>query len=614
MQLKSLLRASGTGLLLAAVAAFGALGCREDRETMMPIVGDTIFPFAVDVQLARGMPTASFSLERFVLAAFDPDRDPDAFARATGVLGFGHSGTRYLIDDAGRNSSQDSRLPSLGGLGTEAVDIANACRFGDGDFWGGSNGWDFYCFLQGLRPSQDYTVMLVRYALTVNGDLDTEEMLLTGAVTAPDALAPLGGTPGGYATELCDFNPARPTYTIGVTGDQNPLVMGYVTSDASGAATFDCLIGTGGFWKAGGGGLVLPDSAPFAPNTISTFDVPRYNYVVIVEGTGTGIDPVPTGDHVLRFQVGVDIDGSGNPINNGLAPLPAQAATDEELLFAPGGAGKPDSLVMTFNSLPELSSTYQVWLHNAETGEFFSPTGTFTATNAEGETMATATDVQTFNTQDDWINTFDTANPEVGDYTHAFLSVESAAASTPSAAQLLWGQYIDMAGAPTDPFEWSFIITGDMEFGTYAAGGVADPFAYSGVGRGGFYGSEARVNFINVPRPPVGYYYEAWLVPASGEPVNIGPLTGPYPEYAALTDLDVAADPPEFVVNDVILQSTTRAIATSANNLLDADGNARWYDFDEYRLTLTLKAAAPGMPLATALGGVVPDLVKARAP
>jgi len=560
------------------------------------------------------MPAGSFSLERFVLAAFDPDRDPDAFARATGELGFGHSGTRYRIDDAGHNSTQDSRLPSLGGLGTEAVNTGNECRFGDGDFWSGTDGWDFYCFLQDLRPSQDYTVMLARYALTVNGDLDTEEMLLTGAITSPDELTALGGTPGGYPTELCDFSQARPTYTIGVTGDQNPLVMGYVTSSAGGNATFDCLIGTGGFWKAGGGGLVDPDSAPFAPNTISTFDVPRYNYVVIVEGTGTVGVPVPTGDHVLRFQVGVDIDASGNPINNGLAPLPTQAATDEELLFAPGGAGKPDSLVMTFNNLPELSNTYQVWVYNAETGEFFSPTGTFTATNADGDTMATATDVQTFNTQDDWINTFDTANPEVGDYTHAFLSVESGAASTPSAAQLLWAQYTDMAGAPTDPFEWSFIITADMEFGTYAAGGVASPFAYGGIGRGGFYGSEARVNFVNVPRPPVGYYYEAWLVPAAGEPFNIGPLTGPYPEYLDLTDLDVAVDPPEFILQDIILQSTSRVIATSANNLLDADLNPMWYDFNEYRLTLTLKAAAPGMPLATALGGVVPDLVKARRP
>lgn len=609
MQLKSLLRASGTGLLLAAVAAFGALGCREDRETMMPIVGDTIFPFGVDLQLARGMPAGSQAIMDFQVAAADTTI-PNAFERATGEF-FYYSPNSYVIDPAGKNMTADPRLPALGGLGTESVDPAAACYVGAPDFWGGTGGWDFWCFLAGLKPATDYTMMLVRHSTTINGGLDIAELGITGAVATPDALSPLGGSPGGYPTELCDFDPSRPTFTTGVTGTQNPLVLGYVTSDDQGLATFDCLVGSGGFWKAGAGVLTVPDSAPFGPNDFTAFGLPRYNYVVIVEGTGTVADPVPTGDRVLRFQVAVDLDASGNPINNGLAPF---SLTKEEVLAAGCCAGKVGELTVAFTNLPEVASTYQVWLHNAETGEFFSPTGTFTATNADGETMATATDVQSFNTQDDWINTFNTTNPESGDYTHAFLSVESAPASAPSATQLLWAQYTDMAGAPTDPFAWSFIMTAGMEFGTYAAGGVASPFAYGGVGRGGFYGSEARVNFVNVPRPPVGYYYEAWLVPAAGEPVNIGPLTGPYPEYAALTDLDVAVDPPEFVVNDIILQSTTRAIATTANNLLDAYGNPMWYDFSEYRLTLTLKDAAPGMPLATALGGLVPDLVKAKKP
>lgn len=623
----------GTALLLA--------GCPQDASEITAFASDPSWNFPVAGSYVE--PVGSYGIESFVLADFDPDLTSDAFGRASGdFLGFNFSPARYLLDPAARNSTDDPRVPALGGLGTEAVG-GNQCRFGDGDFWGGSDGWDFFCFLEGLRPNTDYTVMLVRYALTVNGDLDTEEILLSGAITQPDELALLGGTPGGYPLELCDFDPNRPTFTIGVTGDQNPLVMGFVTSNANGALVFDCLVGSGGFWSAGA--LTDPAEAPFAPNEIASFDVPRYNYVVVVEGLGTAIDPVPPGDHVMRFQVGVDIDASGTPIANGLAPLPDRAATDDELLFAPGGAGRPNELTATFNNLEELAggAEYSAWLVNPVTGAFLPAIGTYNRIKiiAErdpitGEVISTRDSTPPVETVAG-VNSFvggmqedgfrhqlvltDAGLPggaadSVGFYTHLVLTIaESPSLANMSDSRPLWFQYTDQGGTPDNFFDDAFDIdAGRTRFGNFDMADPADSrlFSGQGQGQGGFREEVLSIDMRRLSRPPVGYEFVAWVIDEDGNAVRMPAITGPPPERVSLTDADVQLIP-DIVTSNGILEANFQATQSELG--------VTWFDVNADTLTgtslrqvlVTLEAKVGDSGLGTIpvqIGAVPPRVVR----
>lgn len=622
MQIKSLTRPSGAWLLVVALAAIATVGCREDREVMQPVIGDSIFTFSVDAGLSAGLPGGAHAITD-LSADVDPTAS-DAFGRATDDFGFELSsdGVNYTIDAAGLNSTQDPRLPALGGLGTEEVDTNNQCQFGSGPYWGGSDGWDLFCFLQGLRGNTDYTVMLVRYASVVNGEPDASEVLLASPVEQPDELVLLGGSPGGYPTELCDFDPARPTFTTGVTGSQNPLVLGFGTSNAGGALTFDCLVGSGGFWS--NTTLTVPDSAPFAPNTATSFDLPRYNYVVVVEGVGTPTDPVPTGDHVLRFQVGVDLDQSGNPIANLYGPFPAERLTPAEIAAAPGliNVRAREAMVM-LSPLAELSGgSYQLWLYNEETSAILAATAVREAfEETEGGPSLVATDtVTTFNSDPSFsytltVNDGTLGADTVGYFTHLLVSIQPSGATSLSEAIPIFSQYVDQAGTPADFNDDNIITDAALSFGSFDPGGDPYVYAVAGVGRAGFYGDEVRVNYVNVPLPPAGYFYEGWLMEGSGAAVNLGPLTGPYPEYVDLSDVATTTTPPDFVVEGVILQSTNRALASQQQPpLIDEHDNPTWYGYATYHLTLSLLLGTAAMPPSTALGGVVPDRIVARKP
>lgn len=546
-------------------------------------------------------PLGPFSSGDFVLAAFDPTLSDDAFSRGGEPLGYNFSPARYLLDPGARNSSNDPRLPALGGTGAEAVS-ANQCRFGDGDFWGGANGWDFYCFLEGLQPNTDYSVLLVRYSLTVNGELDTQEQLLDGTITQPDQLSLLGGTPGGYPTEACDFDPGRPTFTVGVTGDQNPLNMGYVTTDGAGALVFDCLVGSGGFWSAGA--LADPAEAPFAPNAQSSFDLPRYNYVLIVEGTGTAADPVPAGPVVMRFQVGVDIDASGTPIPNGLAPLPDAAATDDELLFAAGGAGRPGAVSATYNNLEALAggAQYQAWLVNPLTGAFVPAVGTYNLIKiiAErdpitGEVISTTDEivettygVTSFvggNESDEegvgyrhQLAVNDTSMPGgaedlVGLYTHMVLTIADVpATSNMPDSRPWWFMYTDQNGTPDDFFDDTFIESGDQSFGNFDITNPSGSRLYSGEGQGtvGFREDEFISEMTRLSRPPVGFQLVGWLVDAEGTAYALPELTGPPPDRVSLANTDVE-DVPDITTDNGLLEAYFQGFQ-------DDLGGATWYD------------------------------------
>jgi hypothetical protein len=462
--------------------------------------------------------------------------------------------------------------------------------------------------------------MMVRYALTVNAELDASAIIVGDPITDPDELTVLGGTPGGFPTTPCNF-----TVGVPVASDVNPFVLGFFDTDATGTGTIDCVpVSTASdptWWRNFDEPLPagVEDSIPFGPNTgLDGVDlsIPSYNYLVVVQGEGTTTDPVPTGPHVMRWQVGNDIDQSVAGINNGIAPLPSQAFTKGELLNSPCCAGRASELAFNFGGLSELSgSVYQVWLFNEETDAFLSPSGDWVATEGV-DTVASASGTRTFNSQKTWTHTFRTsdalAGQPVGEYTHVFLSIESAEAAAASARQPLWAQYTDMAGSPQDPFDWSFISPANMSFGTFGSGDPT-PWSPSGLGQGGFWGETLGetdrliVELRNLPIPPRGYYYEGWLVSEGGTEVHAGDLTAPFDEgFASLRDVDEDQSLSQHVRSDLIIRAVTRAFEEN----LGAGVNLE--DFDEYRLVLSPKARTAVRPPTTALGGLMPDPLRDR--
>jgi hypothetical protein len=375
----------------------------------------------------------------------------------------------------------------------------------------------------------------------------------------------------------------------------------------------------------------LEDSIPFSANTgVDGVDlaVPSYNYLVLVEGEGDAVDPVPAGPHAMRWQVGNDIDLSGAGINNAIGPYPDRAATAAELLAGPGVAGKASGMDLTFTNLAGLSGfVYQVWLWNAETGSIISPTGDWVATALDEDgtpvQVGSGTGTTTFNTAADQTVTFSTSDAQagqsIGDFTHVFLSIESAAAGSPSARQPLFAQFTDMAGAPNDPFQWTFNNTADMTFGTFGSG---DPVAwdFGGIGEGGFWGSQCNdaprcsgpsdilvVQYRNLQLPPMGYFYEGWLVDEDGNAVNVGSLVSFEDDpHVSLRDIDLDGTLTTFATDEMLIRSTSLVRASQL-------GAAAFADFAEFRLTLSPKARTGALPPTTALGNVTPEPLRDRA-
>lgn len=601
---------------VSSVAIGGALlltiwGCPRDDENQLIVTGPdsavTVVPLVRPAFLRP--PTGSAEANRLELISFDQS-PADAFGRATTEFGYSWDGDNYRFDAAARNSTNDPRLPALGGLGTEVVG-ASQCRFGEGTWWGGSGGFDFFCFLDGLKPSTDYSVLLYRYETVVNGDLDAPERLLTGAIAEPDELVPLGGTPGGYPTELCDFDPARPTFTTGVTGDQNPLNMGFVTTDADGSLVFDCLIGSGGHWAEedlDGS----PSLAPIGPNTFDPFGLPRYNFIVIFEGQGSAADPIPAGPMVMRFQVGVELDASGQPIPNSFAPFPAEGLSESELAEADFAESRPDSVKLRVSNLAVLGdpAVYQVYalLAGGGTAGPLDFQYSQVISRPEGDSVVVADTladgsprIMSSLSGGSNIHLLSVEHPD--DATHVFLAVQSSPGGTPSPVQPLW-----MEGGIQAPGQVK-TLSFPMEFGVFALDNEAEQrtWAIGGTGSGGLFGTEFRQRYELLPRPPVGYRYVTWL--ASGDTLfqrlPDESFTTPPPTYTVLepADTDIGISP--------LVQPITILEAFSRICLVERAGCVGPVDLSQYErflLTLEPRSADPAEPGPTVvLEGLIPN-------
>lgn len=195
--------------------------------------------------------------------------------------------------------------------------------------WATPGRWGLRIGVNNMSPLTEYTVVFARYALDVQGDHDVTEVVGPGWPSEPDklVLAP-GGSAKGYPDNECTTG----AEFLPVLADANPFVVGYFKTDADGNAYVRCNLdasGSGLWWEDNSiayPGDAQKNLAPFIPSSddlsAGRFSLPSYNYVYIVEGRGTPPEPVPDYAMVMRWQVGIDIDLGGQPIENGYAPFP----------------------------------------------------------------------------------------------------------------------------------------------------------------------------------------------------------------------------------------------------------------------------------------------------
>jgi hypothetical protein len=637
-------RRAGTASALVAALGVAISACSDERGVMQTQIGDFLLEFPIDASVAEGRPAGGSTNLAFIVGAVDANHVDALNRRTIGVRGSGYANAGafqvgwLLGADRIRNATNDPRLPALQ---STTAHIPGRLIIGDPGTLGDPGWWNIwtaaatgasYGAITGLQPNTTYTVAFFRYGLQVNGMLDHIEAARGVPIAAPDQLVPVGGSPKGDPTVNVGlgFWPDLPAEI-----QANPWVLGRFTTDAGGQATLDFNIshqatdGTRVLYTttSGNPSAAAMDSALVARNDTVMTTFPRYNYFVIMRGAAATAAEAATLPQVLRVQMGADLNAEGTAIvRNAYAPFPT-AMTQAALLAGPGVAGQVSSLRATFRNLPLLANaTYQLWLVNDVTGEAVSVPMNWRATAPNPDPDITtrvpadsAQEIRVFQSRGDWHHTFETtdviAGRPIGTFTHVMISIESAEAAQPSAAQPLWVRYTDMKGDAADPLKWVFVSPGTAVFGTFNLGNRPVPHLARGAGRGWFWGTgpddEMRVRFRDLDRPPVGFVYEGWMYPerGRGDPFALGPLTtGPEEGFASLANVDTKIDLSQWVREDRILDAMQRVFVR------DILGGRPWH-VDEYHLKLVPKAQSPQeLPTYTMLGGAIPDAVQAREP
>lgn len=287
-------------------------------------------------------------------------------------------------------------------------------------------------------------------------------------------------------------------------------------------------------------------------------------------------------------------------------------------------AGADSSVVLSLRNLRALGAgVYQFW-SAADDG---------TATPAFGEVIEYTTDgmggvvatsiaasADTYGGSDAAdsvqvvVSSTDAANAVNAYLQHAMLvSLEGAAATAPSAAQFLWRRH----GVGGD---------GGLTFGTFGGPDVANEiaandyvFPAAGSGRAGIRGPEISVDFTNVARPPVGFYYAGYIVDSLGAGVLVDTLRSAYSgvtseSRVSLFDADVNDLLPS-VVEDGIRASQVRNCVAGSNtrncaNTLSLSGTPVFGAFVSFVLAVEPKGAGAGMGPGQSHAGTVPEVVR----
>lgn len=597
--------------LLATIGIAATLAaCEQERFVgpNAPLDGDSD-DFLLDLKDAGGFPAGVSTITSFELVA--DVTNPDAFQRSGDAALYNPGVVRYEVHTGTRVAGQDPRLPALDPLPDPSAVSTAFARIMGPEYWG-ANMWDLYMRWNGMEPGVRYTFAIERLATQVNGLVDHLEMLLYGVVTEPDVLVPLGGAPGGYPD-----NDYTWTNNAGCQAEPipqpppNPWYLGAFTANSSGVGTADFCMGSPWPWYQNTSGPPVADSSIVVPNTLDvTSSVPdyQYNYVVVYRG-----EPPNLGPPVLRIQVGADLDLDGKPIPNAFAPFPL-FEDRIGLIGVPGVQARVSALELTATSLaPLASSQYSLWLFDASSGELAAATADYTRIRR----VQTGTDESgnpIFEDDPQPVVRTATFNPDAANERHHFVigpqTLGGVAArdfthvlivpgdAQPTNAAPFWTRYLDDGGTP-DPND-DALVEGPLQFGALDLASPGSPrvFQATGGAEGSFWAHRLGIAFQNLRRPPAGYYYALWLVPESGEPVELGPLATPPPELASLRDADM--DESFSVV-------TSGEILKAGFYIEEGELGQPWNAFQSLRLTLQPKVGARGMSPHTVLSGPLPE-------
>lgn len=559
------------GTLLAVAAAL-AVGACDSGELSRKIAGPGGSDAAIRAQLggAAGLPGGSY----FVAS---PN---DLWNRGTGAS-FRRAADRYRFEQADVQGASDPRLPvpladatlneafaqgQFQFLGPDFPDWANAPEGGVWNLWGGFSG----------MPQGRVWLGLARLGVEVNGTLDQVHVLRGTPVTDPDRLVFVGGAPGGNSNRpanlfnLPSLNPGAPD-PYPAEPNANPLVLGYVDVGASGNANFDVVLSS----RAADGTLVYYEGAFDAsrslvgPNSPTlAFGPSQYNYLIV-----WGEDPLanPNAAPLVRVQLAVDLRvGSLDPQPNAFPPFPTAAlppATLAELEFRNATPLAPGQV-------------YQFWAVNSATGAASPITGDLRRYEPSGviqqDSVLGVSEYAGGGGVGD-LNVFTVTTSTTGlafdEFDQIRVTIGPSGGSQPAEVRFLDASY----GA-------SLPANGSLRFG----GG----YSYGGSGDAYFFGDELRIVLTNLPAPPVGYFYEAWLTGSS--PRSLGPIQTPYPEYASLRDADQS-------------MQLGQLIAGAARVVNRAELGVNWADFTGVAITLSPKSGASGVvPLHTAFQAGIP--------
>ncbi len=177
----------------------------------------------------------------------------------------------------------------------------------------------------------------------------------------------------------------------------------------------------------------------------------------------------------------------------------------------------------------------------------------------------------------------------VGNFTDVFFTIESGTgAETPSNVTAIWAQYTDQGGTPLD-FGDDESADATSLFGTFNAADAAASRIFSEAdvvqssGMGGVRDGEVSIDVRNLPLPPVGFYYEGWLVGPNGNAVSMGPITTLPPDTVSLFDADINQSLPG--VTSTGIRFANLRVLLDPDAIVDSDGEVALS-----RFVLTLEA------------------------
>ena len=256
-------------------------------------------------------------------------------------------------------------------------------------------------------------------------------------------------------------------------------------------------------------------------------------------------------------------DTSGGAVSNPTPAVGTLVITRVDTTFTPEGDPIPDTV--TVDSLPGVSS--------------------FTS----GGPATTATLIVTNTSLGDDPNSFDVV----------LISLEAGAGAAAPTTIPLWARGIGGAGTAT------------IRFGNFAVD-PADEYRFTatGRGRGGIRGNIMIVDDSALARPPVGYYYAAWVVQRddSNNPIDtlvLGEQTAPFPDRSvSLRDADIN------LVHPVVLDFPMSILAASSR--IELSGASPFIGYEDVWVTLENKMGAEDASAPTiVLSGLVPEIISA---